>query len=82
MPFLMHVNPAPSRTTETDLVDDWVLYHGPVSHSIRFGNTAIAASCYPNPKRRSKGVWPFFVSFGLKARANEAWVRHGKTTTN
>jgi hypothetical protein len=30
----------------------------------------------------SEGVWPCFVSFELKVKANEVCVKHGKTTTN
>jgi len=47
----MPVNLASSRTTETDMVGALgVLYREPVSHAIRFGNTAIAASGYRYPK--------------------------------
>ena len=36
----------------------------------------------PDNSGPSEGVWPFFVSFELKVRANAVCVKHGKTTTN
>jgi len=60
MPLTMPVNQAPSRTTENDMVGAWGPYREPVSHAIRFGNTAIAANSYRYPKGR------FFSQFSSR----------------